>query len=425
ANLTDANLTRHNSGLSRDGDGFALEHRTKRGMITAAHSSPMRPPMVSEMKRINALNLEPALPKLDDKTRTDWINFKQQQSRPPQPGDTLGGTRGTTATSLKDEFKQSLEVIQSKLRNDQASSSTTPSAAAKPSGASQPSSAAAAGAEVVPVGDETPSRSKFAFNPEAKAFSFNPGASVFTPSGGGAGAQAPSPMAGQASAQRAPAAPVAADQPRFPPSRQAGRACKALSEVLDGVFDRARGEKTDAARPVWPEAERGIPFQEVLGKPNPQAPLGPLQGGGAAAPCQGGCMVQVPVSSPMGASPKFGTQMVPVMMQGGGGMHQQGSGQPGGACFAQGQPGAQPQQPPQQPQQGMMVPAGMVPVNSAMGASPKFGTQMGPVMVQGPQGQMMMMVQPGQMMMQQGFQAPRPMGGGSGGPPNQMQGEHS
>lgn len=361
ANLTSDNLTRHNSGLSRDGDGFALEHRTKRGMITAANSSPMRPPMVSEMKRINALNLEPALPKLDDKTRTDWINFKQQQTRTPTKGDTPGGV---TATSLKDEFKQSLEVIQSKLGpgKDQASSSTTPSAA-KPSGTSQPSSAAAAGAEITPAGDETPSsRSKFAFNPAAKAFSFNPGASVFTPSGG-AGAQAPSPMASQAgtasaSVQRAPPAPVAADQPRFPPARQAGRACRALPEILDGVFERARGERTEIARPAWPEAERGIPFQEVLGKPNLQAPLGPLQGGGAAAPCQGGCMVQVPVSSPMGASPKFGTQMVPVMMQ-------------------------------------------------------------------GPQGQMMMMQPTGQMMMQPGFNAPRPMGGGTGGPPNQMQGEHS
>jgi len=417
ANLTSDNLTRHN--LSRDGDNlFALEHRTKRGMITAANSSPMRPPMVSEMKRINALNLEPALPKLDDKTRSDWINFKQQQTRSPTGvGDTPGGGTATNL-SLKDEFKQSLEVIQAKLgplEKNQASSSATPSAA-KASGASQPSSAAVAGAgaEVTPAGDESPSRSKFVFNPAAKAFSFNPSASVFTPTGGGAGAQAPSPVAAQASASasRPPAAPVAVDQPRFPPARQAGRACRALPEILDGVFERARGEKTEVSRPAWPEAERGIPFQEVLGKPNAQAPLGPLQGGGAAAPCQGGCMMQMG-ASPMGASPKFGTQMMPVMMQGGGAMQQQSSGQ-----FAQQQPGAQPQQPPQQPQQGMMMPAGMVP-------SSKFGTQMVPVMMQGPQGQMMMMQPTGQMMMQPGFNAARQMGGGGGGPPNQMQGEHS
>ncbi len=37
-------------------------------------------PMLAEMKGINALNLEPALPKLDETVRhVDWINLKRSQ----------------------------------------------------------------------------------------------------------------------------------------------------------------------------------------------------------------------------------------------------------------------------------------------------------------------------------------------------------
>jgi small nuclear ribonucleoprotein (snRNP)-like protein len=53
-----------------------------KGKGLAAHSpSMMKTSMISEMKRINALNLEPAVPKLEDKTGSDWINFQQTQAR--------------------------------------------------------------------------------------------------------------------------------------------------------------------------------------------------------------------------------------------------------------------------------------------------------------------------------------------------------
>jgi len=173
ANLTSDNLTRHNSGLAGDDDGFALEHRTKRGMITA--NSPMRPPMVSEMKRINALNLEPALPKLDDKTRTDWINFKQQQTRHPTRPE-----RGVDV--LKVEFENALKTIQQrealKQQGEQGNGGAMPSGANEtPAGAK--TAPAAAGSET-PAGDDTPSRSKsFALNPAAKPFTFSASAAVF------------------------------------------------------------------------------------------------------------------------------------------------------------------------------------------------------------------------------------------------------
>ncbi|CAE7241524.1 CID4 [Symbiodinium sp. KB8] len=104
APLTVENVSQHDAASAAElhaADGFAREHRAKRYMITA-HS---RAPQLSEMKSINALNLEPALPKFDDKTRSDWINFKQSQSRTRQ---------GQPPAGIKDELQQSLQAIQQK-----------------------------------------------------------------------------------------------------------------------------------------------------------------------------------------------------------------------------------------------------------------------------------------------------------------------
>jgi hypothetical protein len=60
--------------------------------------SPMTLPMISELQRINALNLEPSLPEIDDKPWPhDW-----QKTR--QTTEAVDGDR-------KEEFKRSLEVI--------------------------------------------------------------------------------------------------------------------------------------------------------------------------------------------------------------------------------------------------------------------------------------------------------------------------
>ena len=60
--------------------------------------SSMKTSMIAEMVRINALNLEPSLPKLDDKT---WANCWRQRRH---VNKTVEGDR-------KAEFLQSLEVI--------------------------------------------------------------------------------------------------------------------------------------------------------------------------------------------------------------------------------------------------------------------------------------------------------------------------
>merc|ERR1719387_1138349 len=103
--LTREQLSQHDNLQGAPRTAFAQEHRTKRGMITGAHS-PMRSPMISEMKGINALNLEPALPKLDDKTRNDWINFKQSQTR--------SAGKPNQGNGLKKEFEQSLALIKNR-----------------------------------------------------------------------------------------------------------------------------------------------------------------------------------------------------------------------------------------------------------------------------------------------------------------------
>merc|ERR1740117_2411648 len=89
------------SPAGQTGDA-ARDYRRQRGMIVA--HSPMHSSMISEMKRINALNLEPAVPKLDDKTGTDWINFKASQSR--------NKTNPSQGDGLKSAFEHDLAVIQ-------------------------------------------------------------------------------------------------------------------------------------------------------------------------------------------------------------------------------------------------------------------------------------------------------------------------
>merc|ERR1712137_136258 len=67
---------------------------------------PVRTPKVSEMKRINALNLEPALPKLDIGARTDWVNFKSSKST-AKPAH--------CCKEVKQGFAESLEMFQKRM----------------------------------------------------------------------------------------------------------------------------------------------------------------------------------------------------------------------------------------------------------------------------------------------------------------------
>lgn len=161
APLTMENVSQHDAASAElHGDGFAREHRAKRYMITA-HSSRM--PQLSEMKSINALNLEPALPKFDDKTRSDWINFKQSHTR-----------QGQGNVPAREELQQSLQAIQQKEGNGK-----------KPTAQGLERTNSSGGGnhrEGTPAEESKgDGSSKFSFNPSAKEFSFNPQATAFTP----------------------------------------------------------------------------------------------------------------------------------------------------------------------------------------------------------------------------------------------------
>jgi len=378
--LTKEHLSQHDSwaGSGLAGDGFALEHRTKRGMITA--HSPMIPPMVSEMKRINALNLEPALPKLDDKTRNAWINFKQSQTR--------NASKSASGSGLKMEFEQSLQAIQQRQLSKQqdqppeqpqqqdggsAVRSHSPVAA----GGASYSSTAGAGGAMLPrrssasnpaagnpsraigdTGGDSSRSSKFTFNPGAKEFSFNPQAATFTsavgssPSGGG-GAASPQARAQGTSLQFHAANHDAKSRP--------------LREILDYLLDHARHEPSELVTLEWAEAV-GLPFREVLGRPHANGPPALVLPAGAVPGTGPGSWQQQVVAS--GAS--AGSQGQP------GQMYPQMYAAPGSGVSGQRSPGGG--------QGGMMSPQG-----GQMGPGSKFGGQVGiPVMVPsgqyGPQG---------------------------------------
>jgi len=378
--LTKEHLSQHDSwaGSGLAGDGFALEHRTKRGMITA--HSPIRPPMVSEMKRINALNLEPALPKLDDKMRNAWINFKQSQNRKD--------SKSASGSGLKMEFEQSLQVIQQRQlskQQDQPPERTQQQAqdggsalqSLGPAAANDAacSSTAGAGGAMLPrrssgsnpaagnpsratadTGGDTSRSSKFTFNPGAKEFSFNPQAATFTPnvgsspSGGGGGAASP-----QARAQGA--------SPQFHAASHDAR-CRPLWEILGRLLDQARHERCELVNPEWTEAV-GLAFREVLGRPQTNGPPALVTPAGAAPGAgPGSWQQQAAASGASAGSQSQPGQVYPQMYAAPGSGGVSGQRSPGGGG-----------------QGGMIAPQG-----GQMGPGSKFGGQVGiPVMV--PSGQ--------------------------------------
>ena len=105
--LTRDRLQHHEALWGVDLGATAQEqHRAKRGITITPHSLFRASPMIAEMKGINALNLEPALPNLDDATRkVDWINLRRSQYR------TTGQSGQGYKKGLKQELAQSLDLI--------------------------------------------------------------------------------------------------------------------------------------------------------------------------------------------------------------------------------------------------------------------------------------------------------------------------
>mmetsp|Transcript_45068 Transcript_45068/g.143573 ORF Transcript_45068/g.143573 Transcript_45068/m.143573 type:complete len:745 (+) Transcript_45068:67-2301(+) len=431
------------SGLTRD-------LRNRRGMI-------------SEMKRINALNLEPTLPKPDDGTRNARINYTESQAR--------NASRLTQGSSdLKTEFQQSLAVIQkqeeSKQRKLQESkqrqaagnanadfqgASPVPAGQTGPQGQPDGTWVGPQGFMMYPrkpdgspqggypqgPGDQARPK-QFSFNPQAKAFSLNPQAGEFTPSGGGSGGGG----GGGGQPMQAAVKPAGAPLQFSISKKNPDLLRKELGQILEPFFQRAKSSAPDSGAPDWPDA-KGSSYHEVLGQPNPARPalVGAVPGAGGPVPA--GAWQQGPPAPdqapPMSAMGPGGG--APQMMQSGfvvanappGGppaqMYQQMYPAPGGG--APGPQGPQGGMPPQgqtqqvvfaqqtmmaqQPGQAMAMPVG------GMGPVPKFGGQQQQMVV------MPVIMAPGQYQQgfvpQQGVQQPGQQGPpGPPGPPGPQAG---
>eukprot|EP00931_Biecheleriopsis_adriatica_P076813 TRINITY_DN50485_c0_g1_i1.p1 TRINITY_DN50485_c0_g1~~TRINITY_DN50485_c0_g1_i1.p1 ORF type:complete len:708 (+),score=153.23 TRINITY_DN50485_c0_g1_i1:189-2312(+) len=211
--------------------------------------------MISEMKRINALNLEPTSAKHDDSSGRSRMSGKDLQRN----------SRGLGSADLKSEFQQSLDLI----ARQEASKSHRKQQGGD-AGAIRAAGNQSAG---------TPN-SSFSFNPKAKAFSLNPQAGEFTPSGGAAGGATP-------------VAKTSGPSPNFnvykkDPNMQR----KSLTDLLEPFFHRAKSSAPDSSAPEWPDA-KGPSYKDVLGQPNPRAqpqmmPTGPGGCGGGQMPAMGG-----------------------------------------------------------------------------------------------------------------------------------------
>mmetsp|Transcript_10502 Transcript_10502/g.23901 ORF Transcript_10502/g.23901 Transcript_10502/m.23901 type:complete len:754 (+) Transcript_10502:115-2376(+) len=414
--LTKEFLSQHDS-LQIPAEGFAKEHRAKRSLITA--HSPMRSPMVSEMKRINALNLEPALPKLDDKTRNDWINYKQSQTRT--------NSKPVQGACLKTEFQQSLEVFHkweaakhswpppdAQGANDHGEGMaprTSQSGQVVPAegqtgqaGNSQPATApASTGGDASNKATRSDSK-PFAFNADSKPFTFNAGAATFTPSGMGTSSQPITPINNPLNDSAAQAPPIrkspSAPSTPFTPQGNPEVVKKTLDQLLNPFLGKATGQKPESSTPAWPQAT-GPPYKEVLGtasgatQPMQNAGMMPGVAGampsGQWQPAQGQMVGNAQMASmPQGfVVPAQQSQMYAQMYPGGPRPSQQsgqgGQGTPGGpqqsgGSQSQGQPG---QHMVYQMGQMPMMPGGMVSAQGqhpggcmgAMGAQAKFGGQ--------------------------------------------------
>jgi len=430
-------LGQHDAVSNLPNEGFTRDNRKKSGMI-------------SEMKRINALNLEPTLPKPDDGTRNSRINYTEPQARnarlaqQQQSGD------------LKMEFQQSLAVIQRQEESKHEKRKAAGNAEANRPGAPPPSYGTGggqldqqssqqgnmmmyhrksdpgqqqqvAGAAGYPQGGDR-GKQNFTFNPAAKAFSLNPAAGEFTP-GGSAAATGNSGRPPSNTKQ-----PTSTLQFTFS-NKNPDLARKALATILEPFFQTAKHVHT--LTPDWPDAKGGISYHDILGQPSGRPTLGVVPGGGGgggAEPVPGNSWQQGPPvhdQVPNGmANMGPGSGPAPQMMQPGFVLSNTPQGGPPSQMYAQmyaapggGGPGPQghqsgmPQQAPvmfgqqammAQQAQSMAMPGGMGPV-------PKFGNQQGQQMVVmpvilGPGGQ----YQPQGFVPQQGVQQP-----GQQGPPGQ------
>ncbi|CAJ1344139.1 unnamed protein product [Effrenium voratum] len=361
----------------RPGQDIALQDRSgRRGMI-------------SEMKRINALNLEPTSAKHDETNARSRMSMKDSTNRNAQR---LQGN----SQDLKSEFQQSLEIIaqQDAKKRSRNNEGNPPMEQNAQNQKSQSGAMAKAGDQ-----SRGGQNSSFSFNPKAPSFTLNPQAGEFMPSAPGGG-QTP--------------AKASATSPSFSTYKntKASKPFKGgLVEILDCFFQRAKNSNPDSAAPDWPDA-KGPSYKDVLGQPNQsgQAKVAGAAGGipmqNMAGPwaaqgqhAQGGQQVPQQQQQPVQqqTAPPSQDQQTGPNMVGQGGVPMQPM-MPGGFVVANAPPGQGGQtntmqygnmyaagQQGQHQQQGMQQPAILFNQTPVMGQS---GSQMVPMIAQGQQGQM-------------------------------------
>lgn len=290
-----------------DMDAFFREHRMKRGLITAHSASPS--PVLAEMKGVNALNLEPALPKLDSQTRTDWIDFKKSRMRTTsKPGQEVAlkhefqlsleifkkreslliekatvsacvpGTVNGSVQETADPVRESGEGLHHEPGLGKTESSDSPVALLAPNpGFQEPDLTKCVDQASTNTTSGDVAGSSFIFNPGAKEFSFNPGAATFTPTNVVVAGSAYAPIFHENTTSETGLKFIARRiNPDF-------LQCP-LGDLVEDFRARCDGENTTVSSPDWP-LSNGPGIREVMG--NRSAPNAMLTMPAGNAGCQG------------------------------------------------------------------------------------------------------------------------------------------
>jgi len=237
------------------------------GILTATDPADQRARRAgndAEMKRINALNLEPTVPKLEDGMRGGGgggghLGLKESQSR----------------NALRQGFQNALEVIQKQQESKSARKNAALLAKSGGGGGSGAGNDAQARNAGQSTGTMLPATGGESSRSGAAGFAFNPRAKEFSPPSGTSAQQGGSASRGNASAPAtatnaaiAPSRPAAGPEKPLPgmvSNAEFGK--KPLNALLDPFFQQASGTPPGSTAPGWPEA-RGSSWREVLGQPS-------------------------------------------------------------------------------------------------------------------------------------------------------------
>lgn len=289
----DAIQSLYPSGQNED---ILAQHRQKRNLI---HSPPTRllqnVPMVSEMKGINALNLEPALPKFDEKIKSDF--FKEQKRT----------TRECNAMEVRADLEASLQQIQERVdrstRRKAAQNLLQVETAEGPAAKTQPVSESRSSDAPQKAHSSTQEKLRMPADPvdpldeDNFGFQFNAHAEAFTPGRGRNGGTPPeenrrsqigatsrqttASSARDAQQAQSVSAPTTsrmiesvegpgaqkAPPPNFATLSKPDQIEKTVDKILADFHINIKNEKGETISPEWREAS-GPSYIEILGNPS-------------------------------------------------------------------------------------------------------------------------------------------------------------